>query len=207
MTEATTNQAHADVGSQRVARVYAEALLEVGWRNHQGQEMLDELSALVHEVFSRDAPLEQFLSSGAIDQERKAAVLRRAFEGRAAPFFVNFLLVLNEHGRLELLRTILEQYRELYDQRQNRIRALATSAAPLSPEQAERVKDRIRQLFQREPILESAVDPGLIGGLVLRVGDYLYDGSVRTRLENLRDQLIESSSHEIQIGRDRFRAD
>jgi F-type H+-transporting ATPase subunit delta len=207
MSEATTNQAHADVGSQRVARVYAEALLEVGWRNHQGQELLDDLSALVHDVFSRDPHMEQFLASGAIDQERKAAVLRRAFEGQASPFFVNFLLVLNEHGRLELLRPILGQYRELYDQRQNRIRARATSAAPLSPEQTERVKDRIRQLFQREPILESAVDPALIGGLVLRVGDYLYDGSVRTRLENLRDQLIESSSHEIQIGRDRFRTD
>ena len=63
---------------------------------------------------------------------------------------------------------------------------------------------QLRDLWQREPILESAVDPDLLGGLVVQVGDWLYDASVRTQLETLRNQLITRSSHEIQSGRDRF---
>ena len=59
-------------------------------------------------------------------------------------------------------------------------------------------------MLRREPVLELTVDPTLLGGLVVRVGDNLFDGSVRTRIDTLRKQLIERSSHEIQSGRDRF---
>ena len=58
-----------------------------------------------------------------------------------------------------------------------------------------------------EPVLDVQVDPELLGGLVVRVADWQFDGSVRSRLQNLRNQLIENSSHEIQSGRDRFRSD
>jgi F-type H+-transporting ATPase subunit delta len=204
MSEPTTQQTQADIGSQRVARVYAEALLNVGWSRHQAQEMLDDLDAMVNRIYRGDEQLTAFLGGKAIDEELKAGVIRRAFEGRVRDDFLHFLLVLNEHGRLDLLAPILSQYRELYDERQNRIQVRVVSAAPLSPEQLERVKETLRRIMKREPMLESSVDPALMGGVIVRVGDYVYDGSVRTRLENLRYQLIENSSHEIQSGRDRF---
>lgn len=78
------------------------------------------------------------------------------------------------------------------------------SAAPLSEPHAERLRHELRESFHKEPILAMKVDPDLIGGLMVKVGDWLYDASVRTQLETLRHQLIESSSHAIQSGRDRF---
>ena len=71
----------------------------------------------------------------------------------------------------------------------------------------ERLAQGLRNAFQLEPVLETRIDPDLIGGLVVRIGDWLYDGSVRNKLEIIRDQIIERSSHEIQSGRDRFCTD
>ena len=78
------------------------------------------------------------------------------------------------------------------------------SAVPLDEGQLERLRQELRADFRREPILTAVVDPELLGGLVVRVGDWVYDASVRTRIETVRNQLIERSSHEIQLGRDRF---
>jgi F-type H+-transporting ATPase subunit delta len=66
------------------------------------------------------------------------------------------------------------------------------------------LRQRIREAFQLEPIVQSQVDPDLLGGVVVKVGDWLYDASVRSRLESIRNQLIAKGSHEIQSRRDRF---
>jgi len=206
MSEHAVNEIHptADVGSQRVARVYAEALLKAA--DHQGQadSGLEELNALVGEVFWRDPQFEEFLASGAIGRDRKAQVLGAVFEHRASPVFANFLMVLNNHERLGLLRPILAAYRELHDERARRIRVLVRTAVPLPDDQRARLQQELRETFHLEPILETKVDPDLLGGLVVRVGDWLYDASVRTQIETLRNQLIARSSHEIQSGRNRF---
>ena len=134
----------------------------------------------------------------------RRAVLRSAFRGRSGDLFTNFLLVLNDHDRIELLRSVLAAYRAEYERRTNRMRVFVRTAVPLPEDQRERLLGELRQTFQREPVLETTIDPDLLGGIVVRVGDYQFDGSVRTRIENLRKQLIERSSHEIQSGRDRF---
>jgi len=69
----------------------------------------------------------------------------------------------------------------------------------------DKVQSQLRPLLGREPVVEHRVEPGLIGGAVVRVGDTIYDGSIATQLENLREQMIDRSVHEIQSRRDRFR--
>jgi F-type H+-transporting ATPase subunit delta len=202
-----SEQHYADVSAQRIARVYAEALLSVGWKYVQGQELMEDLDALVNQVFALEPGLETFLTSKAVDAGRKAEVIRKAFQGRAREHFVNFLLVLNAHNRLELLRPILSEYKVLYDARLRRVQARVISAVPLSERQCERIKQEIKSAINRDAQLDVEVDPSLIGGLVLRVGDFVYDGSVRTRLTVLCDQLIERGSHAVQSGRDRFSSD
>ncbi len=194
----------ADVGAQRIGRIYAESLVNAADKQGRGDELLEELESLVHDVFSADPLLETFLASGVISRHRKAEVLRSIFGGRADPLFVNFLLVLNDHERLGLLRGILAQARELRDERAGRMRVEVQSAVPLADDQRARLVDQLRAAYHREPVLQSRVDPDLLGGLVVRVGDWVYDTSVRTRLEAIRNQLIERSSHEIQSRRDRF---
>jgi F-type H+-transporting ATPase subunit delta len=158
----------------------------------------------VGEVFARDPDFEAFLASAAIDRNRKAAVLRGAFEGRADTLLVNFLLVLNEHDRLGALRAIATVYRELYDRASGRINVRVASAVPLTDEQQERLRRELREQFRREPVLHTRVDPDLLGGLVVQVGDWVWDASARTQLDEIREQIIERSTHALQFGRNRF---
>ncbi len=193
-----------DVGSERVARIYAEALLRAAEAKGQTDEVLEDLEALVQDVFQAASQLEAFFSSGAIDRERKAAVIRAAFGSRTSELFVDFLLVLNDHQRLDVLRPIAAAYRELRDQRFGLLRVLVRSALPLPNDQQEQLKQQLRETFNKEPVLESQTDPELLGGLVVRVGDWLYDHSVKNELESIRNQIIARSSYEIQSRRDRF---
>lgn len=193
-----------DVDSQRIARVYAEALLRSATAKQQADAVFEELDSLVRDVFKADPQFEAFLASAAIGRRHKADVLKSVFEKRASETFFNFLMVLNAHERLELLRPIHAAYKELLDEQARRIRIRVETAVPLPDDQRERLANELRESFQLEPILETRVDPELLGGLVVRIGDWLYDGSVRSMLETLRNQIIERSSHEIQSGRDRF---
>jgi F-type H+-transporting ATPase subunit delta len=193
-----------DVGTERIARVYAEALLRAAEDRHQVDDALAELDSLIRDVFRAAPEWELFLSSGAVGRDRKTAVIRSVFEGRASELLVNFLLVLNDHERLDLLRAIVEAYRELRDEKAGRVAVMVRSAVPLPADQRERLIQELRETFQKEPVIETQLDPDILGGVVVRVGDWVYDQSVKSKLENIRNQLIARSSHEIQSGRDRF---
>lgn len=193
-----------DVGAQRVAGIYAEAFLNAAEKRGQDDAVLEEFESLVRDLFPASAQLEPFLSSSAVGREQKAAVLRSAFEGRASELFCNFLQVLNHHERLDLLRPILTAYRNIRDKRARRVRVEVCTAAPLPEDQRGRLIQQLRASFSLEPMLAERVDPDLLGGMVLRVGDWLYDASIRTQLETVRNQLIERSSYEIQSRRNCF---
>jgi F-type H+-transporting ATPase subunit delta len=206
MTEAQQDfhPSTADVGAQRIAEIYAEALLNAADKKGQVEAVLDELDSLIRDLFGADPHFEAFLASSAIGRDPKAQVLRSVFEGRASEVFANFLMVLNHHERLDLLRPILTAARDLYDQRARRLRVQVRSAVPLPDDQRDRLLHELRHTFHLEPVLQTQVDPDLLGGLVVRVGDWVYDTSVRTQLDTIRNQLIARSTYEIQSGRNRF---
>jgi F-type H+-transporting ATPase subunit delta len=193
--DAARHETVLDAGSRRVARVYAVALLDAAAKRGQVAEVLDEFNSLFDDVFRADPEFEAFLASGAISRRAKAEVIHRVFDSKASEAFRNFLLVLNDHQRLDLLRGIREAVQELYDERAGLLRVVVTSAVPLAEDQRERLRQELRQKYNKEPVLTTAVDPALLGGVVIRVGDWLYDASVRARLETLRKQLIERRTH------------
>jgi len=192
-----------DVGTERIARIYAEALLRAAEKHNQADELLQELEG-VQQVLQRDPHFQLFLSSGAMGRERKAHVIRSAFEGRASDLLVNFLQVLNNHERLDLLPAIAAAFRELRDKRAGRMRVQVQSAVPLPDDQREQLRRKLSELFGKDPQIETQVNPDLLGGMVVRVDDWLYDQSVRAQLEDIRKQIISRSSYEIQSGRNRF---
>jgi F-type H+-transporting ATPase subunit delta len=197
-------QATTDVSAQRVAHVYALALLNAAEAQGQEEGVVNEVKALLSEVFRRAPSLEVLLSGSALGRARREEIIRQVFGGRASELFVNFLLVLNDHERLELLRPIGVALVELLNQRRGRIRVVVHSASPLVGDQQAQIGKIIRDVWHLEPILDVGVDPELIGGLRIRVGDWLYDGSVRTELETIRTVILQESSHEIQSRRDRI---
>ena len=106
----------------------------------------------------------------------------------------NLLGVLNHNNRLWLVRPVAAAYRDLLDHRAGRVRVRVTSAVPLTDEQRGRLAETLAARLKKTPVLSVAVDPELLGGLVVRVGDQVIDSSVRTRLETLRSQLLEQGS-------------
>jgi F-type H+-transporting ATPase subunit delta len=187
-----------DDDARQVARVYAEALLKDAEPQGQADAVGDDLASLRADVLGRHPELEEFLSSMAVGRARKEQAIRGAFQGRVSELALNFLLVLNAHDRLELLRATAEAYKDLLDERRHRVHVLVRSAAPLSEPQLERLRGEIRATADGrpiEPVLETRVDPDLLGGLVVQMGDVLFDASVKTRLEQIKNQIIERSSH------------
>jgi len=199
-TAAIKDRLLSDVSAQRVARVYAESLL----RAAAGEAIVKELEDLV-EMFRQAPQLKAFFSNPTIPAGVKTEALRKSLAARASPMLGNFLMVVNRHGRFDLLPTIAREARNLADRQANPIKGQVTSAAPPSKEDVERPTPPVRDLIHMEPQLTLSVDPELLGGFVFRAGDWKYDGSTRTQLRRIREQIIARSSHEIQSGRDRFR--
>jgi F-type H+-transporting ATPase subunit delta len=194
----------ASIQELRIARVYAEALLDAADQRSAVEEVKAELHELVEEVFRRQPEFEAFLRSGAIGKGPKEKVLRSVFETRSGELFFNTLMVLNQHERLDLLRPVYLVYNQLVDQRNRRIPVQITTAVPLAEEQTNRLLSFLHDSLKLEPILKTIIDPNILGGMMLRVGDWLFDGSIRSELENFRKQLMARSSHEIQSRRDQF---
>src|SRR5687768_16508668 len=105
-----------DVGARRIARVYAEALLNAAQQQDQVEAILDELDSLVH-VIAGDARIATLFSSSALGRKAREGILAKTFQGRTSEMFYHFLLVLNDHERLDLLRAVNSAIRALHDER------------------------------------------------------------------------------------------
>jgi F-type H+-transporting ATPase subunit delta len=191
-----------DQVAPELTRNYAEALL-----NASGDEVnavLEELEAIQTDVLQVQPRFAAILGSPSVSDAEKDRILTDTFEGHALPTVVKFLRVLNRHGRLAMLSSVTRQARATLDRRQNRKPVTVRSAVPLDEGQVAAVLDRLAKMVNATPVITLEVDPSLIGGLVVQVGDDVYDASVRTRLERLRGRLIERKTHEIQSRRDHF---
>jgi F-type H+-transporting ATPase subunit delta len=188
----------------RIARTYAESLLEVADQRGEADAVAEEFQSLLRDVFPKVEGFESFLDTPAVNRHAKDEALAKVFEGRSTPLFVDFLRLLNRKDRLGLVRLIAVAYRALRDVQANRQRVLVETAAPLSAAQKKSLTETLAAALNKTPVLVVREVPELIGGLIVHVGDTVYDTSVRTRLQTIRTQLLTRGSHEIQSGRNRF---
>ncbi len=205
-SDSTLQDARGDIGAQRLARVYATALLDAAAK--QGLEataVIAELDSLLDDVLQHHQQLGVLFTGAAVGRNVRREAILKALTGRASDVLLRFLLVLNDHERLPLLRPIRAATHALEDERHKRYPVHVWSAVPLTDEQKARLAEGVRQRFRVEPILRTHVDPSLLGGLKLRIGDQQLDDTVRRRLDDILTQILAKGSYEIQSGRDRFR--
>jgi F-type H+-transporting ATPase subunit delta len=195
-----------DETSVTVARNYAEALVNVADKDGQVDAALDELDEFVADLLGPDRPYARVLTSPTIPTADKDRILSEAFRDQASPLLLRFLRVLNQHGRLALLPQVARLARDLWDRRQNRVHVTVRSAVPLDDSQQAALRERLGRMVAATPIVHWRVDPELIGGLVVQVGDQVYDTSIRDRLRQLRRRLVEEKAHELQSRREAFSA-
>jgi F-type H+-transporting ATPase subunit delta len=194
-----------EVGVEHIANVYAEGLLGAAESEGQTAEVLEQLDSVVADVLDRYPQLEGILVSAVVSHEEKSGILDRVLGGLASPLVLNFLKVVSRHGRMDCLRAIGAQAHVLRRKMLGQVSVQVTTATPLDDAAAERLSRAIGPLVGGEPVFQRHVDPALIGGVVVRVGDTIYDASVARQLEAMRQQMIDRSAHEIQSRRDRFR--
>ena len=170
------------------ARRYAEAAFEVAMRDDAvdaWRKDLDTAAAIVG-----DERVGRSLANPSIPLEARLAVAESTFGPIVGPKVVNLLRLMLRRGRIEELPRLAAEFRRLDDQRQGITRATATSASPLTPDEVSALTERLQQAADGRVALDTNVDPSLLGGLVVRLGDRMIDGSVRSRLERLRNQLV-----------------
>jgi len=192
-----------DTEQQQVAEVYAKALLGATEQVGASEQVMEEFGSFVEAVYGSSRDVRSFLQAVPRDDLRE--LIDRLLAGKAHQLLVNFLKVVADHGRMNALEAIYKAAVEQLDKLRNRVRVHVTTATPLADSQAEILKNALRQQTGAEPILITRVDPDMIGGLIVQVGDTVYDGSVTAQLENMRGRLIERSIHEIERRRDLVR--
>jgi F-type H+-transporting ATPase subunit delta len=173
-----------------LARRYAKALLAIGVEQKSydafGQE-LDRVARAMHDY----PELRNALTNPVFRIEKRRLILEELARKLAVSKIVhNFVLLLLDKGRIGALPDIARVYHTLVDEQAGRVRATVTSAQPLDEKLTERLKTALEKQSGKTVILEKRQDPAIVGGVVTQIGDLVYDGSVRTQLEQLREQLL-----------------
>lgn len=177
-----------------VARRYANALVEIGVEKNMLERLGEQLAAL-NALFEGSDELKHVLLNPSITLEERRAIVRAIGQKSGwEALLVNFALLLLDKDRFRVLPDIAADFQRQLDERMGNVRAHVTSATPLSPGQQASIKAAITGITGKNVLLDSDVDAELIGGVVTRVGSTVYDGSVRTQLQQMRDAILKEVS-------------
>jgi F-type H+-transporting ATPase subunit delta len=170
------------------ARRYAEAAFEIAVRDGTVDAWRRELDGATGVV--GDPAIAEPVRNPAIPTNLREEAIRKGLGSVVSEPVLNLILFMVRRGRIEDLPRVAAEFQRLDDQRKGIIHAVATSATPLEPLEAKALTARLEQMTGRKVELAVETDPSILGGIVVRVGDRLIDGSVRGRLERLRSQLV-----------------
>ncbi len=173
-----------------IARNYAEVLLALAKKAGNDLEGWARMLGDLADALRTDVRLRRFLESPRVSAEEKNAMLARALGGAAAPRnFVRFLQTLVNNRRQMLIPEIAVEYATLLDAVEGRLHADVTVARPSTPEQEQAITAQLTRVLGKRVVAHMRVNPAILGGVVVRVGDTVMDGSVRRRLATLRSRL------------------
>ena len=174
-----------------LARRYARALVEIGQEAGTIDRLGQDLHRFLGVLDTGDGLLGRVLANpGLTTVERRGvldAVLART---ELDPMVVNFLRILVEKSRFGALAEIAQAYQAMADERQDRARATVVTARPLDRQMAERVRQSLNASTGKDVLLAERVDPSILGGMVVHLGDTVYDASIRARLDRIEDALL-----------------
>jgi F-type H+-transporting ATPase subunit delta len=193
-----------DVTGDEVARGYAVAFWNVAKKSSHTGELVEELSSFATDVLDKFPKLDETLRSAIVRDEERTKLLDRIFVGRLSNELLTFLKVMSRHGRLGLVRTAARIVRKLYADDQGMVDVDVRVAGPLADSLKSEIQAKLRTVLGHEPVLHVTVDPSLIAGMVIRVGDRVYDSSVNTQFNLARQAMIDRAIDLIQTQPGKF---
>lgn len=177
-----------DPTSISIATVYVDALLGQLPSNPEAEEVADELDALVDLLDGMEG-FEALLTAALISSAERCEMIRRIFHDRVSEVVEAALIVMADAGRLGLLRTMRRVFRSKLNVRQGKLEVTVISAVPLTDQHREHVRAALAESLKAEPVLTCRVDPDLLGGVVVHIGDHVYDASIRAELKSVQVRL------------------
>jgi F-type H+-transporting ATPase subunit delta len=175
---------------EEIAQVYARALFEVAKEHDRLDEVREQL-VMFADALDQNRDMAAFFFSPYFSADEKKQGLRRAIDG-ADPLFMNFLEALIERHRMPAVFRIRTEFDRLWDEENRLLPVEVTSAIELDAETVQSIGERIGAQTGRKVELASRVEPDILGGIVLRVGNFILDASIRNRLEQLRKQVAQA---------------
>ena len=176
------------------ATVYAKSLFELAsdaGGNDKVVEIADELEQIC-ELLRQDKEVRLFFTSPIIDVPKRSETISAIFSNRVTDLTLRFLLVLNNKGRLNHLESISVAFDLLVQEAFGRIEVDVFTPTAIDADAINIIKDKVQSMLGKEPVLHPYVDKKMLGGLKLRIGDQLIDGSVQTKLRRLSESIKNS---------------
>lgn len=173
-----------------MARRYARALFGLALERDLLNKIQQELAVLT-EILDTNGDLRQFLYAPQVDRSDKRAALEELFQDRFSNVFFNFLMLLVEKGRQNLMAQIRREFEALYDRHRNLVRAEVFSAVPLADEQIEELRRALASRLNSEVEVDNRLDPSVIAGVVVKIDGQVLDGSIRHQLKRLGENLLD----------------
>ena len=177
---------------ETVARSYAETLFALA-QSHEGLEAFGAGMDIVAGLLDEDPKFRLFLETPRVSDVNRKATVRKAFGGRVPEHLLHFLLITIDKRRQRLLRDIARQYHTLVDEHEGREHVDVTVARPVDEATQALIATKLSRLLGKTAIPHVRVKPEILGGVVVRTGDTIYDGSVRRHMESMRRQLLKAS--------------
>ncbi|MSP17437.1 MAG: ATP synthase F1 subunit delta [Myxococcales bacterium] len=173
-----------------LARRYARAMLDIGVAKGTYEQLGRELDDLA-KTYAGSRDLGEALTNPVFPRAQRRDVLVATLEKvGVSPVTRNFALLLLERERIPFLPAIARELRLLVDEQAGRVRATVTSARPLAADHVQGIRQSLEQQTGKTVVLETREDPSLLGGVVAQLGDVVYDGSLRTQLEQMRERVL-----------------
>lgn len=195
-----------DIDRQQVGKVYARALLGATAKLDSTGAVLDEFQSLIRDVLDQIPGFDAVLASPRVTSDQKLAILDKAFAGRMREELLVFLKVVAGKGRLDCLRAMLRESLRLDNEARGVVEVRVSTAYAVTRDVQDSVSTALSSALSSEVEMQYNVLPGLIGGMVVRVGDRVFDGSVVNRLEQLRGHALQGTFQEMIGTLDRFTA-
>ena len=170
------------------ARRYAQAIYQLAVEKDHLENWTEDLSVLAASI--SDELFVSFADSPKVETDQKTAVIKEAFAGSISDLAMNLVCLLAARGSVSSLPAIADSFQELVDGEKGLVRAEITSAIRLSDDQQTSITTALSNIVGKELTVTTRVDESIVGGFVARVGDRLIDGSLKTRLEDMKRELV-----------------